>query len=164
MLKKFTVRLQKEQHIFTAAHFITYDGNVCEPIHGHNYRVWVEVVGPLDENHYVIDFVALGDRLTQIVKTLDHHVLLPTGHPSIKVEPSDGEVHVRFADRRWVFPLDECALLPIPNTTAELLAQHIGNLLTDFVADHRSAKPTTLRVAVDENNGQWGICQFDLPA
>ena len=59
-------------------HFITFNGNVCERLHGHNYRVAVEVEGPLDKNEYVIDFIALRDEFKTITDELDHHVLLPT--------------------------------------------------------------------------------------
>ena len=49
-------------------------------------RVAAEVEGPLDENHYVIDFLALRDAVRSIVVELDHHMLLPTGHPTIQVQ------------------------------------------------------------------------------
>ena len=45
----YSVRLEKEQHVFSAAHFITFNGNVCERLHGHNYGVAVEVEAPLDD-------------------------------------------------------------------------------------------------------------------
>src|ERR1700752_4235359 len=100
----YRVRLEKEQHVFSAAHFITFNGDVCERLHGHNYRVAAEVYGPLDENHYVVDFIALRDTLKSIVDELDHHMLLPTGHPLILVQADDQEVEVTFRERRWVFP------------------------------------------------------------
>ena len=71
--------------VFSAAHFITFNGNVCESIHGHNYAVKAEVVGPLDENGYVCDFIALRDSLAEIVATMDHKVVLPANHSMIKV-------------------------------------------------------------------------------
>src|SRR5687768_2653540 len=122
MKEHYAVRLEKEYHVFSAAHFITFNGNVCERLHGHNYRVTVEVPGSLDENQYVIDFIALRDELKQIVDQLDHHVLLPTQHPMIHVEVGPTEVKATFEDRRWIFPLEDCVLLPVANTTAELLA------------------------------------------
>ena len=124
---KFRVSLQKEQLVFSAAHFITFNGNVCERLHGHNYGLKCEVVGALDENGYVVDFIALKDTLAKIAAGLDHHVLLPTQHPQISVENSENEVIVKFEARRWVFPTEDCVLLPIANTTAELLAWWIGN-------------------------------------
>ena len=50
MTETYRVRLDKECHVFSAAHFITFHRDVCEELHGHNYRVAVEVDGPLDEN------------------------------------------------------------------------------------------------------------------
>src|SRR4051812_44982481 len=82
----YRVRLEKEQHVFSAAHFITFNGDVCERLHGHNYGVAVEVEGSLDENQYVIDFIALRDELKVITDELDHHVLLPTSHRLIRVD------------------------------------------------------------------------------
>jgi 6-pyruvoyltetrahydropterin/6-carboxytetrahydropterin synthase len=133
MPEQYHVRLAKEQFTFCAAHFITFAGNICERLHGHNYHVAVEVYGPLDENHYVIDFIALRDALMAITRELDHHVLLPMEHPAIKVVADSREVTATFEDRRWVFPLGDCVLLPVPNTTAELVARYIGErLLVDI--------------------------------
>jgi 6-pyruvoyltetrahydropterin/6-carboxytetrahydropterin synthase len=157
MADTFHVRLAKEHHVFSAAHFITFGGNICERLHGHNWGVAVEVEGTLDENQYVVDFIALRDLLKQITDELDHRMLLPTGHPSIRVAAGEREVEVTFEDRRWVFPRGDCAILPVVNTTAELLARYIGERLLEGLATKAGVAPTRLRVAVDENHGQWGV-------
>ena len=158
----YRVRLEKEQHVFSAAHFITFAGDVCERLHGHNYRVAVEVEAPLDVNQYVIDFIALRDELKQITDELDHRMLLPTGHPLIRVTDDGREVQAVFTPdgRRWIFPHGDCAILPIANTTAELLARYIGERLRAALAARTKVTPTRLVVAVDENHGQWGICEL----
>lgn len=155
----YAVRLEKEQHIFSAAHFITFNRDVCERLHGHNYRVAVEVEGPLDENQYVIDFIALRDELKAITDELDHRMLLPTGHPLIRVTVGEHEVEVVFTPdaRRWVFPRGDCAILPIANTTAELLAKFINERLLAAILRRTGNTPAKLTVAVDENYGQWGV-------
>jgi len=160
MPESYRVRLDKEYHVFSAAHFITFDGNVCEQLHGHNYRVAVEVEGPLDENQYVVDFIALRDTLKGITNELDHHVLLPTGHPLIHVRSDEREVEVTFDDRRWVFPRGGCLLLPVTNTTAELLARYIGKRLLDDLHSRTGVRPQRAQVAVDESNGQWAVCEL----
>ena len=114
MADRYHVRMSKDYLVFSAGHFITYDGDVCERLHGHNYRVTAEVHGPLDENHYVVDFIALRDALKVIVDELDHHMLLPTRHPLIRVVADDREVEATFGDRRWVFPRGDCMLLTFP--------------------------------------------------
>jgi 6-pyruvoyltetrahydropterin/6-carboxytetrahydropterin synthase len=78
LAEQYDVRVTKDFLVFSAAHFITYSGNQCERLHGHNYRVEVVVKGDLDENYYVIDFLALRDVARAIVDRLDHRVLLPT--------------------------------------------------------------------------------------
>ena len=160
MTASYHVRLDKEYHVFSAAHFITFNGNVCERLHGHNYRVLAEVYGPLDENQYVIDFIALRDKLRAIVDELDHRVLLPTQHAQIRVVAGEREVEATFEDRRWVFPRGDCVLLPVVNTTAERLAEYIGSRLLDALQTSTGGRPSRIRIGVDENCGQWAICEL----
>ncbi len=162
MTEQYLVKIEKERHVFSAAHFITYDGDTCEPLHGHNYHVAAEVRGPLDENQYVIDFIALRDALQEIVDRLDHRMLLPTEHPTIKIAAiSHGhEIEVTHGDRRWVFPSTDCVLLPMANTTAELLARYIGHELLDSLEKRLGARPTEVTISVDECDGQWGVCEL----
>jgi len=155
MSERYWVRLHKESLVFSAAHFITFAGNVCERLHGHNYGVAAYVFGPLDENGYVVDFIALRDALQAIVRELDHHMLLPAHHRSIHVHEDGGEVEVRFEKRRWVFPREDCVILPVTNTTAELLARHVGTKLQQRLEELTGRRPAKTRVEIDENCGQW---------
>lgn len=166
MSQSYRIRLDKEHHVFAAAHFITFAGDICERLHGHNYRVAVEIAGPLDENSYVVDFIAARDELRAITDELDHRMLLPKSHPLIKVVADAKEVTATFTPdgRRWIFPLGDCVILPVPNTTAELLARWIGEQLLGRLEARLGWKPAWLEVAVDENNGQWGLCVLELPS
>jgi 6-pyruvoyltetrahydropterin/6-carboxytetrahydropterin synthase len=157
MRESYHVRIAKAEHVFSAAHFITFGGQ-CERLHGHNYRVAAEVRGPLDADHLVIDFLLVRDKLREVVRSMDHYVLLPTNHPQIRVTDDGREVTATFGERRWVFPSGDCQLLPVANTTAELLAKHIGEQLQAGLlqAGHRVAG---LEVAVDECDGQVGVWQ-----
>ncbi len=156
MQEQYHVQLTKDYLVFSAGHFITFNGGECERLHGHNYRVRAEVHGALDENHYVVDFIALRDTLQEIVLQLDHCMLLPTDHPLIKVVADEREVTVTFEEKRWIFPLCDCRLLPVANTTTELLARYIGLQLIEKLEAKGDFSPSRLRVEVDENLGQWG--------
>jgi 6-pyruvoyltetrahydropterin/6-carboxytetrahydropterin synthase len=156
----YKVRVTKDHLVFSAGHFISYEGDKCERLHGHNYRTVVEIEGVLDDNHYVFDFIALKQRTQAITNELDHHMLLPTRNPLIRVEEGPASVHVRYRDREWLFPRGDCVLLPIENTTAELLARYIaGRLLDDLQKQHRYT-PDVLRVEVEENFGQSATCEM----
>ncbi len=153
----FRVRVTKDHLTFCSGHFITYEGNQCERLHGHNYKVAVEVSGPLDDNHYVFDFIALKRITMQISDELDHRMMLPTKSKTIKVEMADEQVNVSFEKKRWSFPLDDCVLLPIENTTAELLAKYIAGRVRKSLLSECRFTPTTLSVEVEESHGQSAI-------
>jgi len=153
----FRVRVTKDHLTFCSGHFITYEGNQCERLHGHNYKVAVEVSGPLDDNHYVFDFIALKRITMKISDTLDHRMMLPTKSKSIHVEVVEGQVNVSFEKKRWSFPVDDCVLLPIENTTAELLASYIAGRVKKSLQAECRFTPTTLSVEVEESHGQSAI-------
>jgi len=161
-VETYSVKLEKEEFVFAAAHFITFDGDVCEPIHGHNYGVMAELEGPLDENRYVVDFIAARKLLRKLLDQLDHHVMLPLDHPQIELEIGDNEVTARFAERRWVFPRAECALLPVVNTTAEEIAAWLGRQWRDALLE-QSVALCRVKLAIDECRGQWGVWEWKAP-
>jgi 6-pyruvoyltetrahydropterin/6-carboxytetrahydropterin synthase len=156
----FKVRVTKDHLVFCSGHFISYEGDKCERLHGHNYRTAVEVEGRLDQNHYVFDFIALKQRTKAITDELDHHMLLPTRNPLIKLHEEPGAVHVHYRDREWLFPRDDCVLLPVENTTAELLARYIAGRLAEELRRHHRFEPDVLRVEVEENIGQSATCEL----
>ncbi len=159
---QYKVRVTKDHLVFSAAHFITFNGNICERLHGHNWRVAAELTGPLDENGYVFDFIALRDQLQKTVDKLDHRVLLPTQHQKIKVSEENEEIQATFENRRWVFPKEDCILLPIENTTAELIAHWIGQQLLTVIGSQASSQIESIQIEVEENFGQWAICQLPV--
>lgn len=163
-MKQFEARVTKDSLVFSAAHFITFNGTICERLHGHNWRVDVTVEGQLDENSYVFDFIALRDRTMDLVQQLDHKVLLPQNHPSIRVSTSsDGkEVTATFEDRRWVFPVEDCEIMPVANTTAELIADWFAGQLAAQLQLESVHNVTGLRVSIEENFGQWATVRTSL--
>lgn len=153
-MNTFLVRVTKDHLVFSAGHFITFNGDVCERIHGHNWRVAVEVEGSLDENHYVFDFIALLDLSRAIIAELDHRMLLPDGSGRIRVVPDGPNIRAEHGDRYWSFPRDECVILPIPNTTTELIAHWFNARLRDAITARGLVLPEVVRVEVEENFGQ----------
>lgn len=154
MPERFQVRVSKDYLVFCSGHFISYEGDKCERLHGHNYRAAVEVEGPLDENAYVFDFITLKKRAKLITDELDHRMMLPTKNRVIVLEESAKSVRVRYKDREWLFPKSDCVLLPIENTTAELLARYVGERLRDDLSKSFTFVPEVLRVEVEESFGQ----------
>lgn len=156
----YSVRVTKDTLVFSAGHFITYNGDQCERVHGHNYRVAVEVRDALDENRYVFDFIALRDLTKALCDELDHRMLLPADSPLIALEADGPNVLARFGDRHWSFPRVECAVLPVANTTAELLADYLNASLRAAIAARGLAVPSVVVVEVEECFGQSATAEW----
>lgn len=175
-MPSFKVRVTKDYTVFCAGHFITYEGDQCEALHGHNYRAAASLEGELGESFYVFDFVTLKRILRAICDRLDHRMLLPLQNPHLQLSQDDESVLIRYRDKQYVFPKDEVVLLPIPNTTAEKLAEWIGG---ELEADLRQRGETpsgetpsgqtpggpqglkAMEVEVEESFGQSAVCRWE---
>jgi len=152
----FRVQVSKDYLVFASAHFITFKGHQCESLHGHNYRVGVAVEGAVDsECLFVLDFSVLKQITRQLVDTIDHKVLLPTLNPKLTFREEGDRVSVDyFGQPTYVFPRRDCALIPIPNSTAEMLAQYLGTLVRQELSTRGYTHLTSLDLEVEENYGQ----------
>ena len=151
--ERYRVRVGRDHLVFCSGHFISFAGHQCERLHGHNYRAAVEVEGPLGADWYVVDFVALVACAKEITGELDHRMLLATRNPVIQVEEQPTRVRVTYQEREWVFPREDCVLLPIENTTAELLARYIADRLLALLKERHGILPERMLVEVEENVG-----------
>jgi 6-pyruvoyltetrahydropterin/6-carboxytetrahydropterin synthase len=152
----FRVQVSKDYLVFASAHFITFKGHQCEALHGHNYRVGVAVEGTVDaECLFVLDFSVLKQITRRFVDMIDHKVLLPTLNPKLAFKEDGDRVAVDYFGRpTYVFPKRDCALIPIPNSTAEMLAQYLGSQVRAELATMGYTNLTSLELEVEENYGQ----------
>jgi 6-pyruvoyltetrahydropterin/6-carboxytetrahydropterin synthase len=133
---------------FSAAHFVV-GADYCESLHGHNYTVEAIVTGPLDANGMVMDFRDVKKQAVSVCARLDHKVLLPRNSEAISIEETDISNDVNVAGKRYVFPREDCIVLPFRATTAELIAEYIAGELQ--VQSNYSVK-----VCVSETLGSTG--------
>ena len=160
----YRVSVTKDYLVFSSAHFITFAGHRCEGLHGHNYRVRVTIEGALNqEAWFVFDFVELKGIMKRLCDQIDHLVLLPLESDRIKVE-EDGEIVRVSVDGkpRYTFPLRDCALLPIPNTTVEMLAKLLTARLKAAIGADASTPLTAIEMEVEENFGQTAVYRETL--
>lgn len=159
MQSTFRVQVSKDYLVFASAHFITFKGHQCETLHGHNYRVGVAVEGALDsETRFVLDFSVLKQLTRRLVDAIDHKVLLPIQNPKLSFREEGDRLAVDyFGTPTYVFPKRDCAMLPIQNSTAEMLAQYLGTQVRDELGKGGYAHLSLLELEVEENYGQSAI-------
>ena len=164
MQSSFRVQVSKDYLVFASAHFITFRGHQCESLHGHNYRVGVTVEGDVDaECLFVLDFSVLKRIVRSLADEIDHKVLLPTENPKLVYRTEGEMLHVDyFGKPTYVFPRSDCALLPIQNSTAEMLAQYLARRLRDELAQEGHTHLTLLELEVEESFGQSATYRTSL--
>jgi len=162
-METYRVRVTKDYLTFCSAHFIVFNGSQCERLHGHNYRIAAEIEAELDEDHLVFDFIALKRLLRGIANELDHRFLVPLESRKLHVETDSTSVRITYEDREWKMPLADCALLPIENTTAELLARHVSRRLQEEIAKTGPA-PVMRRLAVEVEEAQGQSATYEWSA
>src|SRR5437899_2314354 len=95
--ESFKVFVTKDYLKFSAAHFIAYKG-FREALHGHNYRVSVEVEGTLGADGYVVDFGVVKRIAREVCGHLDEKVLVPAASDCLTIK-EDGDEVVLLAER-----------------------------------------------------------------
>jgi 6-pyruvoyltetrahydropterin/6-carboxytetrahydropterin synthase len=161
---EFRVSVTKDYLVFASAHFITFAGHRCEGLHGHNYRASVTVEGALNnEAWFVFDFVELKRIMKRLCDEIDHLVLLPLQSTRVQVAIDGDVVNVAVDGKpRYVFPRRDCALLPIPNTTVEMLAQMLTERLKAELDAAGARAVTAIEMEVEENFGQSAVYRLSL--
>jgi 6-pyruvoyltetrahydropterin/6-carboxytetrahydropterin synthase len=161
---EFSVSVTKDYLVFASAHFITFAGHRCEGLHGHNYRVRVTIDGALDEESwFVFDFVVLKKIMRRLCDEIDHKVLLPLENPKIQLSEAGDSLNVAYEGKpRYVFPKADCALLPVPNTTVEMLAELLTNRLRAELDAMGARGLTRIEMEVEENFGQTAVYRVRL--
>jgi 6-pyruvoyltetrahydropterin/6-carboxytetrahydropterin synthase len=161
----FSVSVAKDYLVFSSAHFITFAGHRCEGLHGHNYRARVTVEGSLDEETwFVFDFVVLKRLMKELCDEIDHKVLLPLESSKVQVTEEGDSVNVAVEGQpRYRFPRIDCALLPVPNTTVEMLAELLALRLRAQLEQMGARRLTAIEIEVEENFGQWAVYREKLP-
>ncbi len=162
---EYRVSVSKDYLVFASAHFITFAGHRCEGLHGHNYRARVTVEGVLDEEcWFVFDFVELKRIMRRLCDQIDHLVLLPLESNRVTIAEEGDTVKVAVDGKpRYVFPRRDCALLPIPNTTVEMLAKMLTERLQKELEALGATRLTAIEMEIEENFGQTAVYRLDLP-
>lgn len=151
------LHLSKEYLKFSAAHFLIFDAQRAEKLHGHNYRVEVDFYwNQITDSQLGLcaDFKELKDLVRAELEKWDERVLLPGNCPEMKFAEDKQSLGVHFRERVYVFPKDEIVILPIVNTSVELLSQLFAQLVWNHSARFGFKG---LKVYVEETPGQGGF-------
>ena len=165
-METWCIDIRKEYFKISSAHFLIFPDGTSERLHGHNYRVFVQIRGSLSPHGLVLDFRAVKPVVRGLCDELDEHWLVPGEHPTLThtVRP-DGVCEVRYGELYYAAPAEDVIVLPINNTSSENLAAWFGRELRErLAARFRDVEVLSLRVGVEETSGQSGVYEFSVSA
>jgi 6-pyruvoyltetrahydropterin/6-carboxytetrahydropterin synthase len=128
----------------------------CEPLHGHNYDVMVELEGELTEDAWVWDFGGVKRAARGICEALDHHFLLQRNSKHLSIRETDATWEVGFGGRSYSFPKNDVYVLPIENTTAECISEWFAGRLIAALREQGARNIRKVSIGIEEMPGQAG--------
>ncbi len=156
----FRVHVTKDYLKFNAAHFIAYKG-FREALHGHNYRVSVEVEGVLGPQGYVLDFGVVKRVAKRVCSRLDEKTLVPEQSDCLRIREDGHQLVVCYEQDEFRFPLSDVLRLPIVHSSAEELARYLlGEIRRELRAEGVD-RIHAIQVGVEETPGQAAYCRED---
>ena len=145
MSRRFSIEVAKDYFNFASAHFLIFANGRREPLHGHNYQVSVAMEGELDRAGVVLDFITFKPLVKQVCDALDHRTLIQTNSSAIQVRKNAQEVEILYKKQKLLLPRGDVILLPIANTSTELLAEYIARQIKRKVRQNFPAKSAIWR-------------------
>ncbi|MEO1074395.1 MAG: 6-carboxytetrahydropterin synthase [Bacteroidota bacterium] len=119
-----------------AAHRLPHHSSDCRSLHGHSYRMTVEVEGTVGADGMVLDFQAIKKMVAPLVQAWDHATLVAAHDEELL------QIVKQVGWKHFVFPAD---------TTSEHLAQYVaGYLCTEYRERLNKAGVQRVRVRLAE--------------
>lgn len=144
---------------FSSAHVIP-EYEKCGRLHGHSYAIHAKLYGEKDDKGIIADFSFIKQQLKNIACYLDHHILIPGKSPSIQVKEENDQITLNSLGKTYMFPTQDCIILPLTSTSAENLASYV---LDEFL---KSIQHTTnlskVEIGIDEGYGQGAFISTTL--
>lgn len=124
------IKLGKE-YLWEMSHRLPFHKGLCSNIHGHSYKMRVELAGEMDENGMLIDFYDIDKVVRPVIEAYDHSMMIDwRDEKMIEFARENGFRHnvVEF------------------NSTSENMAINFAKIFAREFSKHKNIKELTVRV------------------
>ena len=128
--KQVWIKIHKEAHHFSCAHFTIFSAVGRENLHGHNYSVQARAQCKITDTGLCFDYNELKQMIAEICDSLDEVTLVPSLSPYLSIRHEEDYVCVDFADETMKFLPRDVKELEVRNVTVEELAHWFITKLT----------------------------------
>lgn len=136
---------------------MTFEDGTREPLHGHNYYVRFKGYGEKLRNDMVEDFLCVKPVIKELCDFLDHKLLIPQNNPHLALEKQGDNWQIVTKQGQFSIPCSDIVMLPIVNTSVELLASFLSEEITKKMWQVNQFRFIRQEVEVEEACGQSAI-------
>jgi len=140
----------KTKRMISSGHIV--DGNTkCSRLHGHNWFVYVKIIGDIGEDGMVLDFL----EVKRIIDELDHKFILTK--KQIVREEGNSYI-VKAGGRDYVLPKDVCFVINKPFSTSEYLTEYFIEKFSEILKAR--LKRFKVKIIIQETPDSFSEHQF----
>lgn len=155
-----SIEICKQYLHFSAAHFTIFSATDRERLHGHNWRLGVEITGEIDENGLCFDYAIYKRILKDLCAKYDEYTLIAEQSPYLQISEDEDFYHITHDGRKQPLLKTDTILMPVKNITIEELANYFLEQLTADAAHLDRLKIHAFEVRVSSGPDQWGIARW----
>lgn len=155
-----TIEITKEDLKFSAAHFTIFSATERERLHGHNFKVSLDITAEVGPNGMCFSYVEIKQRLRALVAEYDEYLILPAHSPYLVIDEEGDDYRVSFNNEVMRFIKADTLLLPIRNTTVEEFARLLLERLLQDSAFIQGNGVMSLVMKVSSGPGQSGSASW----
>ena len=162
MTRLATLELHKEFMKFSAGHFTIFSATHRENCHGHNFRVFVSLTMPVNDNGMTVDYNYYKKKIKLLCQSLNNYFLIPNQSPHLILDENDSHYLITFNHEVMHFLKHEVKHLPIRNITVEELSYWF---IEQLIADKKELQEHNIQnitVKVYTGPGQAGCTHWVL--
>ncbi len=139
---KRTIRIGIEGLTFDSANYTPGSVDKCRRLHGHTFRVDVEIEGEIDPTTgMVMDFLELKRIVKEVLEEYDHRVLLPVSDRNLTSIKGRFDTDIKFVEK--------------PHVTTEYLALDIAEKIMQRVNVFK------LRLRLYEGSNKYALVELE---
>jgi len=155
-----SIEIEKSYLHFSAAHFTVFSATNRERLHGHNWRIAVEITGEIGEDGLCFDYAIYKKILKDLCAKYDEYTLIGEQSPYLNITEDDDFYFVEHNGRIQPLLKTDTILLPVKNVTIESLSHYFLSELTRDQTHLDELNIHAFEMRVSSGPDQWGIARW----
>lgn len=155
-----SIEIEKSYLHFSAAHFTIFSATNRERLHGHNWRIAVEILCEMGSDGLCFDYAIYKKILKDLCAQYDEYTLIANDSPHLEITEDDAFFFIKHNNITQPLLKTDTILMPVKNITIESLAQYFLEQMTADKQHLEALKIHGFEMRVSSGPNQWGIARW----